>query len=181
MYLCLYLGSEIFVLPSEGKIAINSHVERRNMLIYKVNHDNRWMHMKDWRMLLLVQYRAPYWARRMQFTRSVQSSVLSTAHAVHTFTVLFLTYTRTYTKYSQGTRNVIQLTLNVEPIKFCRSIRLIEQHKLNSRTRTINDPNNGKLLPYLELRGVFYQSWFQFAFTPTNESAKRRSDFYAML
>ena len=60
MYLCLSLGSEIFILPSEGKIAINSHVERQNMLIYKGNHDNRRMHKKVWRMLLLVQYRTPY-------------------------------------------------------------------------------------------------------------------------
>ena len=46
MYLWLSLGSEIFILPSEGKIAINSHIESRNILIYKCNHDNRRMHMK---------------------------------------------------------------------------------------------------------------------------------------
>jgi len=55
---------------------------------------------------------------------------------------------------------LIWLTLNVEPIKFCRSIHLLKEHKLSSKTRTVNDPNNDKLLPYLALKGVFYRSLF---------------------
>jgi len=44
------------------------------MLIYKGNHDNGRMYMKVWRLLLLVQYRTPYYARAMQFTRSLSCS-----------------------------------------------------------------------------------------------------------